>query len=665
MNEEKSSYSYNSDFLLKNGKPWFPVMGELHYSRYPKKLWPEALAKMKAGGVTIVSSYIFWIHHEEKKGEYDFTGNRDLRGFLHAVQDAGLPVFLRIGPWCHGEVRNGGLPDWIMEKDYEPRTNDKGYLEEVKAYFAVLAEQIRGLLWEDGGPVIGIQIENEYGCCGGLDGEEGEAHMRVLTNLALDAGLKAPYMTATGWGGAHTAGLLPVMGGYCDAPWDRSLEKLPPNGNYVFTPERDDSNIGSDFGKKETARTADGNYPYLTAELGGGLQPTRHRRPVPSASDTGAMSLVKLGCGANLLGYYMYHGGTNPKGKYSSLPQTTDHYYDASLSMSWELDIFGSIRKRVKAQKENFAASKEEYTGVMVSLAAEVASAYINLRELQQELEVVKKNSASQEEVLKITEVRYNTGLVAKLDVAQAKSVLYNTKASIPQLEAGINQYITTLAVLLGMYPQDIRPVLESGGTLPDYMEPIGVGLPVDLLLRRPDVRGAELSVNAQAALLGASKADWLPKVFLKGSFGYAARDLKDLTKSKSMTYEIAPSLSWTIFSGGQLVNATRLAKAQLDEAINQFNQTVLTAVQETDNAMNGYRNSIKQIVALREVRNQGIETLKLSLELYKQGLSPFQNVLDAQRSLLSYENQLVQAQGSSLLQLIALYKALGGGWRE
>ena len=352
-------------------------------------------------------------------------------------------------------------------------------------------------------------------------------------------------------------------------------------------------------------------------------------------------------------------------GNTSTLPQSTDHYYDAALSMCWEIDVFGSIRKRVKAQKENFAASKEEYAAVMVSLASEVASAYINLRELQQELEVVNKNVASQEEVLKITEVRYNTGLVAKLDVAQAKSVLYSTKASIPQLEAGINQYITTLAVLLGMYPQEIRPVLETTGTLPDYMEPIGVGMPVDLLLRRPDVRSAERSVNAQAALLGASKSDWLPKIFLKGSFGYAACDLNDLVKSKSMTYEIAPSLSWTIFSGGQLVNATRLAKAQLDESINQFNQTVLTAVQETDNAMNSYRNSIKQIVALREVRNQGVETLKLSLELYKQGLSPFQNVLDAQRSLLSYENQLVQAQGSSLLQLISLYKALGGGWRE
>ena len=352
-------------------------------------------------------------------------------------------------------------------------------------------------------------------------------------------------------------------------------------------------------------------------------------------------------------------------GNTSSLPQSTEHYYDAAVSMSWEIDVFGSIRKRVKAQKENFAASKEEYAAVMVSMAAEVASAYINLRELQQELEVVNKNVASQEEVLKITEVRYNTGLVAKLDVAQAKSVLYSTKASIPQLEAGINQYITTLAVLLGMYPQEIRPVLEITGTLPDYMEPIGVGMPVDLLLRRPDIRGVERSVNAQAALLGASKSDWLPKVFLKGSFGYAARDLNDLVKSKSMTYEIAPSLSWTIFSGGQLINATRLAKAQLDESINQFNQTVLTAVQETDNAMNSYRNSIKQIVALREVRNQGVETLKLSLELYRQGLSPFQNVLDAQRSLLSYENQLVQAQGSSLLQLINLYKALGGGWRE
>ena len=352
-------------------------------------------------------------------------------------------------------------------------------------------------------------------------------------------------------------------------------------------------------------------------------------------------------------------------GNTSELPQSTQHYYDVSANMSWELDIFGSIRQRVKAQKETFAASKEEYTAVMVSLSAQVASSYIQLRELQQELKVVERNCASQAAVLKITEVRYNTGLVSKLDVAQAKSVYFSTKASIPQLESGINQYITSLAVLLGTYPQEIRPVLERVGELPDYMEPISIGIPADLLMRRPDIRSAEHQINAQAASLGASKSDWLPQVFIKGSVGYASKDFKDLTKHKSVTYEIAPALSWTIFSGGKLVNATKSARAQLDEAIDQFNQTVLTAVQETDNAMTAYRSSIKQIVALREVRNQGQETLTLSLDLYKQGLTPFQNVLDAQRSLLSYENQLGQARGNSLLQLIALYQALGGGWNN
>ena len=352
-------------------------------------------------------------------------------------------------------------------------------------------------------------------------------------------------------------------------------------------------------------------------------------------------------------------------GNTSELPQSTQHYYDVSANMSWELDIFGSIRQRVKAQKETFAASKEEYTAVMVSLSAQVASSYIQLRELQQELKVVERNCASQAAVLKITEVRYNTGLVSKLDVAQAKSVYFSTKASIPQLESGINQYITSLAVLLGTYPQEIRPVLERVGELPDYMEPISIGIPADLLMRRPDIRSAEHQINAQAASLGASKSDWLPQVFIKGSVGYASKDFKDLTKHKSFTYEIAPALSWTIFSGGKLVNATKSARAQLDEAIDQFNQTVLTAVQETDNAMTAYRSSIMQIVALREVRNQGQETLTLSLDLYKQGLTPFQNVLDAQRSLLSYENQLGQARGNSLLQLIALYQALGGGWNN
>ena len=344
-------------------------------------------------------------------------------------------------------------------------------------------------------------------------------------------------------------------------------------------------------------------------------------------------------------------------------PQAWTGYYSASVQMSWQLDVFGVIRQKAKAQKELYAANREEYNATMVSLCAEVASAYFNLREVQQELDVLRRNAASQEAVVKITESRYKTGLVSKLDVAQAKSVYYSTLASIPTTEANVIQYLNTLAVLLGLYPQDVTDALSDTKPLPDYMEPVGVGVPGELLLRRPDVRGAERQVNAQAALLGASKRDWLPEFFLNGSFGYASNDIKDMGKKESLTWSIAPSMTWNIFSGGRNLQEERLQRAQLDESINQFNQTVLTAVQEVDNAMSAYKNSIKQIVACKEMLYQGKEAFDLSLDLYKQGLTPFQNVLDAQRSMLTYENTLVKAKGYSLVCLVQMYQALGGGW--
>ena len=344
-------------------------------------------------------------------------------------------------------------------------------------------------------------------------------------------------------------------------------------------------------------------------------------------------------------------------------PQGWNSNFQTSLDMSWQVDVFGNIRMKAKAQKENYAASREEYNAAMVSLCAQVAQTYFNLREMQQELDVLKRNAMSQEAVVKITEVRYNTGLVAKLDVAQAKSVYYSTLASIPSTESSIAQYMNTLAVLLGLYPQEVVETLSVPRPLPDYIEPVGVGMPAQLLLRRPDVRAAERQVNAQASLLGAAKTDWFPSFFLNGSLGYSSQDLRDFTRKKSMTWSIAPSMKWTIFNGSERVNNIRLQRAQLDETINQFNNTVLTAVQEVENAMNAYKNSIKQIVACREMVNQGKEAFDLSLDLYKQGLSPFQNVLDAQRSLLTYENSLVKAKGYSLICLVQMYQALGGGW--
>lgn len=317
-----TAFGYNSNYLIKDNKPWFPIMGEFHYSRYPKQYWKESLYKMKAGGVDVVSAYTIWIHHEEIEGEYDFSGNKDLNSFVKTCEECGLYLLLRIGPWVHGEVRNGGFPDWLLKKGYELRSNDPCYIAEVRKYYAKLYEQVQGLLIKDGGPIIGIQIENELGHCGGASGEAGEEHMKALHLLAKQVGFEVPYYTATGWGGAATGGLLPVMGGYCEAPWDQRLTEIEPSGNYIFTYERNDHNIGSDYGIGVGVTFHYEDFPYLTAELGGGMQVTHHRRPVAEAEDIGAMSLAKLGSGCNLLGYYMYHGGTNPKGKLTSLQES-------------------------------------------------------------------------------------------------------------------------------------------------------------------------------------------------------------------------------------------------------------------------------------------------------------------------------------------------------
>lgn len=326
-----TEFSFNPNYLMKDKKPWFPIMGEIHYSRYPKAYWKESIYKMLAGGVEVISSYNIWIHHEEIEGEFDFSGNRDLREFVKTCKECGALLILRVGPWSHAEARNGGFPDWVLKKDFESRTNDPRYLEVVKRYYGKLFEQVEGYLLSDGGPIIGLQIENEYGHVGGLTGEAGEEHMRTLQKIAKEVGFIVPIYTATGWGGAVTGGMLPVMGGYCEAPWDQSIKEIAPSGNYIFTHERNDHNIGSDHGFGTGITYDIDKFPFLTAELGGGLQVTHHRRPVAHSKDIGAMSMVKLGSGVNLLGYYMYHGGTNPKGKLTTLQETRATGYPNDL----------------------------------------------------------------------------------------------------------------------------------------------------------------------------------------------------------------------------------------------------------------------------------------------------------------------------------------------
>lgn len=330
-------YEVTSKYLLKNGKPMLPVMGEIHYSRWNPDQWEEALLKMKAGGVDIAATYVFWIHHEEKQGEWDFTGSRNLRGFLEACRKTGMNVWLRIGPWSHGECRNGGFPDWLVQGGFPTRENDATYLACVKRFWGKIAKQAQGMMCKDGGPIIGMQLENEYGhCCGGPGNkEEGIKHLLTLKEMAKELGLDVPYYTVTAWGGAYVAEgeTLPVYGGYVDAPWAQHTHEMPASENFLLIPFHEDTNIGSDRKQKEEipVEKRQTTAPYLTAELGGGLQVTAHRRTYPYPGDIEAQSLCMLGAGANLIGYYMYHGGTNPDGRYTTLQESRATGYSNDL----------------------------------------------------------------------------------------------------------------------------------------------------------------------------------------------------------------------------------------------------------------------------------------------------------------------------------------------
>lgn len=320
----------NARYLTLNGKPWLPVMGEFHFSRYPQSEWEEEILKMKASGVQIVSTYVIWIHHEEVEGVWDWTGQRDLRRFTELCAKHGMYVLARVGPWAHGEVRNGGFPDWLLKKG-PVRRNNPVYLSYVRQWYTAIAEQLHGLLWKEGGPVIGIQLENEYAERGEGAGAE---HILELKRLARQMGLDVPFYTVTGWDNAAVpaGAVLPVYGGYPDAPWDGSINKLPPGEVYAFRfHSRVAGNMGAIGQKQGSTENSPTGVPFLTAEIGGGIEDTYHRRPVIQPNDIAAMFPVMLGSGANLYGTYMFQGGENPEGRLTTLQESQATGYPNDL----------------------------------------------------------------------------------------------------------------------------------------------------------------------------------------------------------------------------------------------------------------------------------------------------------------------------------------------
>jgi len=340
-------------YIERGGRPWIGVMGEFHFSRYDRKYWYDELCKMKAGGVTVVATYLFWIYHEEIEGQFDFTGDRDIRAFVKECERAGLDVVIRIGPWAHGECRNGGFPDWLVKKPYKLRNNNEEYMAKARIWYEKVFEQVKGLFYKDGGNIIAVQLENEL--------TNNAEHLLALKNLAVEIGFDVPIYTVTGWNNKYGAKIpvdevLPVFGAYPEAPWTGHTKKLPLSPHYVFNRIRNDSAIGLDLIEKTDKdgwRLPYERYPFATCELGGGIQVTHHRRPIIAGMDVYALSLVKLGCGNNLVGYYMYHGGTHKIGKLSTLNESKatgypNDYPILSYDFQAPLSEYGEVREQYR-----------------------------------------------------------------------------------------------------------------------------------------------------------------------------------------------------------------------------------------------------------------------------------------------------------------------------
>lgn len=344
-------------------------------------------------------------------------------------------------------------------------------------------------------------------------------------------------------------------------------------------------------------------------------------------------------------------------------PAGKGSFWDIGLSMSWEIDLFGKITSRVKHGKSLYRASKAEYAGAMLALASNIASTYFQLRVWQAERQVALEHTERQLRVVKITEDRLDCDLGNMLEVTQAREVYYSTMASIPVLENSINTAINSLAILVGKYPEELYEQLMADSPLPDYHALVPVGMPADLLSRRPDIVQARLELAAYAQALGIARKDFLPTLTINGSIGVASHDISDVFDKSAVSYSISPTLSWTLFDGLSRKYNTAIAREQLQIGIDNYNLVVMTAVQDVDNAMSSYKASLLYIAATEKLLEQSNKALDLALDLYKSSLTQFSNVVDAQMNVLENQNSLIVARGRALSDIVKLHEAVGGGW--
>lgn len=356
----------------------------------------------------------------------------------------------------------------------------------------------------------------------------------------------------------------------------------------------------------------------------------------------------------------------NANGTYTrtwSINTISNNYFAAGLDSVWELDIWGGTRRNIESANANILAAAESVHDAQVTLGAEIALDYIQLRADQEQIEIAANNLKSEQRTASLTRQRLAAGFVSALDVANAEAQAATTASAIPVLETAARQNIYALSVLLNRLPGDLVEQLSRNGPVPLTPPEVPVGLPSDLLRRRPDIRVAEAQWHAATAQIGVAKSDLFPQFSLTGGVNYQSDLARTLFAGSSRLWTVGPTVNWPIFQGGSILANVRLQKALTQQAGIVYRQTVLEALEEVENALIAFSKEWDHRQALNEAVTQNRKAVDLSMQLYTQGATDFLSVLDAQRSLYVSENALSQSKATISTDLVALYKALGGGW--
>jgi len=339
------------------------------------------------------------------------------------------------------------------------------------------------------------------------------------------------------------------------------------------------------------------------------------------------------------------------------------HLYDASFDAAWELDVFGGTRRAVEAANAQIGAAEFGQRDVLVSLLAEVARNYISARAYQQRLRITRDNISVERDLLDLTTNRYESGLSSDLDVQQARALLNTTEAQVPSLQTGYDESVYHLAVLLGQTPGTLTDQMATRAPIPLTPPLVPVGLPSDLLQRRPDVQQAERQLAAATAQIGVAKADLFPKFSLTGLAGVQSVSAGTWFNYASRYWDAGPTVQWELFEAGSIVANVHVQNARQEQALNNYEQTVLTALEDSETALTAYaREQVRRESLARSV-DADQQALSLSTQLYKNGLVDFLNVLNSETALYTAQDTLVQSDQAVSLDLVQLYKALGGGW--